>query len=103
MFDFIFKKLSPQEFALFFEKEIYQARVFFLSFAPDVEYAREVIKAYNDEDFTSLAREYLGNVEKENADARFTADMLHYLENRLDKIDSAPKRKNMVITESILS
>jgi hypothetical protein len=98
MFDFIFEKLSPHEFATFFEQEIYQARAFLLSFSPTVEYVQEVVKIYNDEDFTAHAKKYLANVEKENVNAQFVNDVYQYLEKRIDDIDkSIPRRKNMLI------
>jgi hypothetical protein len=51
MFDFIFQKLSPEEFVRFFEKEADQVKAFILSFST-AEYIRAVIDLYGNEGFT---------------------------------------------------
>jgi hypothetical protein len=70
-FKFLFKKLTPAEFARVFEKEAWQTKAFLLSFAPNPEYVEGVIDIYSDKDFTSLITGYLSRAEMDSVDLSF--------------------------------
>jgi hypothetical protein len=70
-FKFLFKKLSPAEFACMFKKEAMQTKAFLLSFAPNSEYVDKVIAIYKDNQFAGLVTDYLGRAEKETVNTMF--------------------------------
>ena len=102
-FKFIFKKLTPQEFANVFEREAFQTRAFILSFAPGSEYVKAVLDIYKDDKFTALVAKYLATVEKTEVDLSFVSRVENHLKDILtnsNRAISKELRKNLVLEKN---
>jgi hypothetical protein len=86
-FEFIFKNFSPDEFCYIFDSEKYQTRAFILSYSPNDDYIREVIKLYADSKFSKVLTAYLSDKKNEAAYSDFTGEVSDYLESVMKNRD----------------
>jgi hypothetical protein len=78
-FSYIFKYLSPKDFAAAFGGEADQTLAFILSFSRDKNYVKKVLKIIGSEDTAGVVSRYLRNVSGEGADPEFVSGIERHL------------------------